>query len=710
MIEIEAVPSAPPEDPERRGDQAEPASPEPEGGEPEPVPPGPDDRTPDPTPPESEVEAAAVAKEQEGASSSTYVHGDSIHADGDVRITSIRIERSAAVDDLRGLFGASTNRESVEVEVEDLIAPPDADKHFEALAEEFLLVLASTGQTGLSTAVRLRCKSFAADRDLPARMSLSTSVDELKQELKGFETPTVLVLDASQNPGLEEALATAAEQLRAMLKKQECHLVVAVETEFRREFKRHLPDSVFDLERTDPDRVFTHHFKRSDAEFAHILQSEYFNDTLRTAWPPLARSLTDILNNASVDMTLEDFQEQLKHRVEDASATIRDLLERRLDAQGKAVLVAAAALERLPTRAIALAAEEFLWMSSEEGTPVETLGEYGILQKLELIRQEFYIEGSNFKNPDLGDGVLLHVWEQYPAWQVPLRKWLVRLLLEPGYLEWTELTRLPRRLVKLASAAGNGAMLTGQVEVMIVSRSPVIRSLASAVLLGGALDETIGASVRGRIYEWSRSESFEKQRAALEACADTDYLVRFPRNALFRLRQLARSKNEEVSEAAFEAIIDSSAHMHLAELLLHFRFWLLGADQFETPMIPRLLDRICVKEEVVEELRRNPRLLLDDPIGTTASFWRLLLHFADPASVRLAVRAWLSAATDIAPADGERMIAIVVETAAEDYGSIGQLAQAAKSLMLDGSGLPERTRELSRTMLDRVFEIEVPLP
>ncbi|MDA1361651.1 hypothetical protein O1R50_18635 [Glycomyces luteolus] len=635
---------------------------------------------------------------------------DSVQAKRDVHITNIHLPSSEAVADLRDMFGASTNRESFEVEVEDLVAPPGTEEHFEALDEEFVLVLASTGQTGLSTAVKQRCKAFGARLGLPARMLQSTSVDELKQELEGFEAPTVLVLDTSQNPGLEEQLPTAADYLRTILKKLDCRLVIAVELEFRIEFQRHFPKSVFDLARADPDRVFTHHFDRADAEFAEILESEYFSDTLSTAWPPLVRLMASILSHAPADLTLQEFQEQLKRRVEDASASIRDLLENKLDAQGKAVLISASALERMSTRSIALAAEDFLRYSKDEGTPVEVLGEYGILQKLELIRQEFYIEGSNFKHPDLGDEVLLHVWEQYPAWHMPLRNWLVRLLLEPDYLEWTNLTRLPRRLVKLASVAEDGSMLTGQVEVMTVSRSPVIRSLASAVLLGGALDDTIGPSVRGRIYDWSRGSSFERQVAALEACADEDYLVRFPRNALFRLRQLARSEHDGVAEAAFEAIIASSARIHLGDLLVHFRHWLFGADQNEISMIPRLLDRICVREDVIESLRQDPWPVIGDPAGLTASFWRLVLTIADPASVRLAVRAWLSAAAELSPADGERMVALVVKAAADDYGSIGQIAQASKSLTLDGAGLSERTRELSRQMLSHMFEIEVPLP
>lgn len=659
--------------------------------------------------PESAEGADAPAAADDGDASTTSVGRDSVHAERDVHITNINLPSSEAVADLRDMFGASTNRESFEVEVEDLASPPDSDEHFDALMEASVLVLASTRRTGLSTAARQRCKAFGKRLGRPARMLQSTSVDELKQELEGFESPTVLVLDASHNPGLEEELPFAADFLRAVLKRLDCRLIIAVELEFRHKFKRGFPKSVFDLARTAPDKVFTCHFERADAEFTEILESDYFKDTLSTAWPPLVRLMASILNQAPTGLTVQDFQEQLKLRVEDASADIRDLLENRLDAQGKAVLIAAAALERMSTRSIALAAEDLLGRSTSEGTRADVLGEYGILQKLELIRQEFSIEGSNFKHPDLGDEVLLHVWDQYPAWHGPLRDWLAGLLREPEYLEWTDDTRLPRRLVKLSSAAGDGSMLTGQVQVMTASRSPVIRSLASAVLLGGALDESIGPDVRGRIYDWSRSSSFEKQVAALKACADDDYLIRFPGNALFRLRQLARSAYEDVAEAAFEAIIASATHMHLGDLLVHFRQWLFGADQGEIAMIPRLLDRICVKDEVLADLREDLWPLIGDPAGLTASFWRLVLTLADPASVRLAVRAWLSAAAEVAPIHGERMVDLVLETAAEDYGSIGQIAQAAKSLALDGSGLSDRTRELARRMLNHMLEIEVPL-
>ena len=667
-----------------------------------------DDSAREPASPEAEIEATTAP---DGTASSTYVQGDSIRVAGDLQLTSIRIESNEAVRNLRDLFGTPSNHETFEVEVEDLIAPPETKAHFEALGEQFVLVLASTRLTGLSTAAELRCKAFAEAHGLPARKSQATSAVELTKELKGLDRPTVLVLDASQNPDLERELHSYAEQIRDTLKKQECHLVLAVEIEFRRMLKRNFPDSVFDLERIEPDRIFTRHFERSDADFEEILQSEYFKDTLGTAWPPLARLMTTILNNAPSGLSVAGFEEHLKDRIEDSSATIRDLLEKQLDPQGKAVLVTAAVLERLSPRSIALAADDFLWISRDDDTaPVEVLGDYGILQKLELIREVFYIEGTNFKSPDLGDEVLLHVWEQYPAWHLPMRRWLARLLIEPDYLEWTNLTRLPRRLVRLASAAEDGSMLAAQADVMTRSRSSVIRSLASAVLLGGALDDTIGGSVRRRLYDWSGSPRYDRQLAALEACADNDYLVRFPGNALFRLRLLARSGYSDIREAAFEAIIESSAHMHLGDLVFHFRHWLYGSELSETQLIPGLLDRICVKPEVLERLREHPRLLLDDPVGHVKSFWQLLFELADPTSVRLATRAWLSAATEIVPADGERMVDLVAEASATDYGSIGQLAQAAKSLMLDGSGLPARTRQLSRRMLDKVFEIEVPLP
>lgn len=665
------------------------------------------------TPPPAEATAPsgsdAEAPQRDSPASVTHAAGDAIHAERDVHVTEIRIGHSAAVEDLRNLFGNASNQESAEFEVEALLDPPELEAHHEALEEHRLLILVSTRRTGLTTAAKQRCKSFAAEHGLAAGKMQGTSEAELHRELGGIEQPTVLFFDASRNPELSKELPSFIEDHRDALKQRDCHLVVAVEHEARHEFKERFPDSVFNLGRIDPSLVFDYHYQRAQTEFAHIRGSDYFEDTLGTAWPPLARMMAERLNASPADLDLETFQEDLRNRLGDTSEALRDLLEHRLDPQGKTVLLSAAALELLPPSAIALAADHLFRKTRDDDAPTELLNEFGIYQKLELIRQDFNIEGSSFKNPDIGDRVLLHVWDQYPSWREPMAHWLTDLLLGPDYVEWTELTRLPRRLVLLASATGDGSMLTLQAATMLASRSPVMRALAPAVLLGGALDDTIGPSVRSQLYEWSRGPSSQMQIAALAACADKDYVVRFPNNALFRLRRLSRSQSRSIRDAALDAIVDSSAYLHLSDVLFHFHFWLIGSSAGEISMIPQLLDRICRRTENLERLAREPRRLLNDPFGFIAMFWARLLALADPASARLAVRGWLSAAAAIAPADGDRMIDLLVKSAAGDYRSIGQIAQAAKSLALDGSELSERTRDLSRQMLNRVFEIEVPL-
>ncbi|MFC6475321.1 hypothetical protein ACFQQE_25745 [Glycomyces mayteni] len=78
------------------------------------------------------------------------------------------------------------------------------------------------------------------------------------------------------------------------------------------------------------------------------------------------------------------------------------------------MLIAAAALEQMTPEAIALAADELLEATRPPDDRRELLDEPGIAQKLELIREDFNLVGSTFKNPDIGDEVLLHVWRQYP--------------------------------------------------------------------------------------------------------------------------------------------------------------------------------------------------------------------------------------------------------------------------------------------------------
>ncbi|MFC3491159.1 hypothetical protein [Glycomyces rhizosphaerae] len=697
----------------------------------EPAPQNGDDKAsdiPEDVPKDTEDEAPA-APEPEGPATVTNTAGDSIHAENDVHVTKtgdsfhvegdqqfnritidqIRIEHST---EMRKQFGEASNRESPKLEATDLISPPESEAHFQALEEHRMLVLVSTERTGLSTAVKQRCTSFAERRGEDARMLLATAEDELHAELASVEERTVLLLDLSHNRVLANELPSLKDKILDTLGQKKCHLVIAVEHESRHRFKelREFSGSVFELQRIPPDRIFNRYFDRPKTDFPDVRESPYFKHTLKDAWPPLARAMAEVLSEAPADLTVDDFRRELRKRLGDSTDTLRKLFENPLvDPQGKAVLIAAAALERLPSEAIAAAADDFLRETESKDPETMLLDEPGITQKLELIRDDFNLHGSNFKDPDLGDEVLGHVWAQYPSWHDPLLRWLRQLLLGREYFEWTDQTRLPLRIVKLASAAKDGAMLTAYVETMLASRSQVIRSSAPAVLLGGALDEEIGVSVRYRLYEWSRSADFRKQVAALTVCADKDYLVRFPSNALYRLGRLLGSENPSIRGTAFEATVNAAAHMHLSELLIHFHFSLIRSASDGTSRIPELLDQICVKSEIIEGVRREPWRLLSDPLGLTTSFWRLLLALADPASARLAVRAWLSVAAEIAPHDGDRMVELMVRAVANDYGLIGQVAQSAKSLALDGSDLSERTRELSRQMLNHVFEIEVPL-
>jgi hypothetical protein len=616
------------------------------------------------------------------------------------------VDGSDAADDLRGLFGSASNQESPEVEVEDLLPAPDAEAHFKALANERLLILASTRYTGLTTAVNQRCKAFADKEALPAKRLLATSIKEFGKALRGIGEPTVLVLDISQNSAFQEELPKEAAQLRALLEQHSCHLVLAIEIEFRPGFRKTFPNTVFDLERIPPDRVFARHFQRPESEFSEVFESAYFRDIRRTAWPPLARTMAEVLNQADSGIAPEEFQQLLGSSLGNPSETIRNLLEQQLDPRGKAVLIAAAALEQLPASAIAAASDVLLATTRTDHVQQELFDEPGISQKLELIREDFNVEGSTFKNPDIGDEVLRHVWDQYPTWRESITKWLGELLLTPDHLE---LSRLPRRLVVLASAAEDDSMLKDQAKLILDSWPPTLWPFAPVLMLGGALDPVIGPGVRKRLYDWSRSDDSAYQWTALAACSHEDYLVRFPGNALFRLRQLTGSENEGIAKAAFEAIIDSTGHLRLTELLVHFHFWQVGSDQVDAGEIAEILDRICDKEEVVDRFKQDPLQLLDEPFGVTASFWRMLFEYADAASFRLATRAWLILAAELDGPDGERMVDLLVEPAAGDYRAIGQAAQAAKSLTLEGSYLSDRTRELALFMYNRVFEIEVPL-
>jgi len=264
----------------------------------------------------------------------------------------------------------------------------------------------------------------------------------------------------------------------------------------------------------------------------------------------LARLVAHAKENdrAAVKEEFTDWREHLGRWFEEHCAP-EDLRER-------ALLVAAALLEKAPASVVLKAADQFFTQVGGELPRGGALAGRDLDQRLKTIRAS-PMDGEGIsleaKRHGLPEAVLKHVWQQRPQLRPVLLDWASQISA-PNGIAVRHLRRIADCLVQLSLLPGGSTVLS-VASAWIDTGRTAHQQLGVEVLETMALHPVRGAAVRKQLYDWAyqRTTSKELVKAVAEICAGR--LGReYPRIAMTRLRLLASRDDEAAREAVADAV------------------------------------------------------------------------------------------------------------------------------------------------------------
>lgn len=586
-----------------------------------------------------------------------------------------------SISALRRRVGYAADTESVDREMRSVVAPPHLDQHLETMRERQILVLTGGAHTGLSTAAAHRWRAFAAKRGGgDSRELFPSEPDELLDEITHLKEPQVLLLDLSHDPVLGTRITERFPQLQAALREQRSHLVIALGDDCHQAAVTALPNAVHRIGRPDPFAVLAKRMRQVEL-LERMRPDRRFQSLIADAWPPKAARIAELLDQSppGVDASrlISTVQERLRDRKEQLSTHFEQKFK---SARSRALLLATSAIEGGGRDVISFAATDLIAIAAP--SPLmgpSLLEEQSLRQRFGELESVLQPGAGRFNEAGYGEAVLPFVWDQFPAWREPIQEWL-DLLLEPQRLEDDALAILLPRLLSFAAATGAAELVTIRA-ARIVGESggwaKYRRELAAGLLLAGATDEVIGPEVRRQLWYWSYRNAvpIALQRTIAAVCGDPDYALRFPRNALTRLKHLMKADAESVRLAAIEAITAVARSVTPQLMIEQLTEWVSQkSDPALRELVPMLL--VVLLEDELVCARWSGSWLARDPSGSVETLWRSILVYALPEAVRDGVAAWLALAAASPPDHRFPLADRLASAAADHYWMLGQLSQA----------------------------------
>jgi hypothetical protein len=584
-----------------------------------------------------------------------------------------------------------------------VVPPPNLDRDLAALRETRMLVLAGGPRTGLSTAARQRWRAFAAENTERRTEELFASDEnELVEDLGDLKQPSVLLLDVSHDRDFALLLTERFAQMRAALDEQDSFLVLAVGDAVLPAASRALPGSVHRIGRPDPLAVMAKRM-RDTALLERLGRHGEFTRTVADLWPPQAVRAAAILDEAPPDATADALVKNVESGLKSWSEELRLLFEDRLTTgASRALVLATSALEGAERDSIYFAAKTLAETAGETADP-SVLTHQSLNQSFREFEAELVNESGRFNSTGYGEAVLPFAWKEFPTWREPIQAWLDRLLRSPRLQDDTLAVLLPR-LLTFAAATGAADLVTARAAVIAGegAGSRLRRELAAGLLVAGALDPAVGQQVRAQLWRWSYHRSgvpVALQRTVAQVCGDPEYAIRFPRNALTRLKHLLKSEVPAVAESAAAAVASAAATLPPQTVIEHLDEWAWGVnDPGLRAAVPALLVLLLDDEQVRD--RWSGDLFARDRSGAVVSMWRGVLVNGAPAAVRDAVAAWLAFAAGARPEHRDPLADLLITAAADDFWALGQLSQA-----LNARAWSERPSESGAAILrDRLAD------
>ncbi|MFG3339624.1 hypothetical protein [Glycomyces sp. NPDC048151] len=569
-------------------------------------------------------------------------------------------------------------------ELRMVVPPPDLERDLTVLDRTRLLVLAGGARTGLTTAACQRWQAFAATN--PGRRVeelFSADHSELVDELDDLKQPSVLLLDISHDHDLATRFVERLAQVQTALRESDSHLVVAIGDTSRPVAERALPESVHRVGRPDPAAVMAKRMRHP--ELLHRLQRDpRFLELTADQWPPRAVQIAEVIDSAPPGSGMDELIETVRSCLDSYAADLRILFEDRLlSGPSRALALAASALPGSDRASIAFAANALAAIAGEEADPSVLRGP-SLDQRFASLETVLVEKSGAFANPRLGAAVLPFAWAQFPTWRAPIQAWLDQLV-RPQRLGDDMLAVLLPRLLNFASATGAAELITVRAASIAGpgSGTRLRRELAAGLLLAGAIDPAIGQQVRRQLWQWSYHRSgvpISLQRTVAQVCGDPDYAIRFPRNALTRLKHLLKSDSPSVVDDSLLSFASAARSLPPQTVVEPLAEWTAQDAEFQ-PIAPAVL--IALLEDDGVRSRWAGDWLARDPSGSVTSMWRALLASASPSAVRDSVAAWLAFAASALPEHRTPLVERVA-AAAGDFWTLGQLSQAVSGRSWSG--------------------------
>jgi hypothetical protein len=437
------------------------------------------------------------------------------------------------------------------------------------------------------------------------------------------------------------------------------------------------------------------------------LNSDPLDTLLAPAAPPadaarLAQLIAQAKDNdrISVKEEFSDWRDHLKRWFEEHSDE-KDLRER-------ALLVAAALLEKVPADVVLAAADRLFAEVGGKLPPGGALAGRDLNERLDAIdARQVENEGLSLEAEQHGlpAAVLKYVWQQRPQLRPVLLEWASQISA-PNGIAVRHLRRIADCLVQLSLLPG-GSTVRSVASDWIDTGRTAHRQLAIEILETMALHPVTGVAVRKQLYDWAHQKTTSKEliRAVGEICAG-QLGQKYPRVALTRLRLLAARGDEVSLKAVADAMRTLAADPEQRLLVLsEIVGWAESTDSAIRIAGASMFLALTDTSEALL-LPGEPETAGDLPSTVSGQLcirgWRAVLQeptTAETAHTRLA--AWL----DSPDLPDEEVLPLATAVL---HGYVGQVGPAA--LLVGSSSSSDLGRARRRRLLDHLLAEQTALP
>jgi len=491
-----------------------------------------------------------------------------------------------------------------------LTAPPGSGRRSTALA-----IISGLG----ATPHRIDLYPDDAGRDLPA------------------ETGCGYVLDIDEKtsteiPAIGEILSNYANRLATA----GAYLVVTATDSAWRPLKTLTSFEPITVPPPSAGEIFRKHLERTHpADAARWAGQPDISRILSGASPADAVRLADLAGDVLTAGSDEPVRDTIA-AYNNWSVHLSDWFRTNHDGYIRALLIAAAALGEARTETVFAAADYLADLVRLAREPGGGLAGDGVTNLIATIQAK-EIDGGRLclPRPAYPESVLDLVWQDRPHLRRALRQWLTEL---PGKFDDAATENAGFSLIKLAIRHGDHGLIRHAVDFWAKNGQA---RLATVALTEAALSSGTGRAARQQMYDWATRAATDKrlQLAMANVCGGP-FGKNYPRNAMTRLRHLARNGDAEVQSLVAAAITELVTEPHLRVFALRevIRWATEGSGLGDTGMRSFLSVADVLPGQLKEPPGPEERHLLIDG-------WRSALRDPDHLElVRQGGKAWLESA------------------------------------------------------------------